>query len=76
MPCLLKGFRKIDQKLKQLGTEALWFQCDVTKLAEVEALAHFAWDRYWRVNVILNNAGVGPKISTVIEAKREDIQKL
>ena len=64
------------EKLIELGTEAVGFECDVTKRQEVEALADFAWDTYGRVDVILNNAGVGPKISTVIETKREDIQKL
>ena len=78
---LLAGRRKnrlaeAVEKLKELGTEAVWFQCDVAKVDEVEALADYGWDRYGRVDVILNNAGVGPKIATVIEAKREDIQKL
>lgn len=33
--------------------------CDVTKLEEVEALAELAWQRFGRVDLLINNAGIG-----------------
>jgi NAD(P)-dependent dehydrogenase (short-subunit alcohol dehydrogenase family) len=46
-------------------------ECDVTDRAQVEALARFAWEKYGRVDVIVNNAGVGPIPSTVIDSRPE-----
>ncbi|WP_109476377.1 SDR family NAD(P)-dependent oxidoreductase [Paraburkholderia sp. C35] len=51
-------------------------ECDVTDRAQVEALANFAWEKYGRVDVIVNNAGVGPIPSTVIDARPEDVQSV
>lgn len=50
------------------------FECDVTRREEVEALADHAWGHFGQVDVIVNNAGVGPVPSTVIDATQEDIQ--
>jgi NAD(P)-dependent dehydrogenase (short-subunit alcohol dehydrogenase family) len=58
------------------GTEVAVFQCDVTDRSQVEALADFAWERLGQVDVIVNNAGVGPITSSVIEASREDVQRV
>jgi len=33
--------------------------CDVAKLEEVEALAELAWQRFGRVDLLVNNAGIG-----------------
>jgi NAD(P)-dependent dehydrogenase (short-subunit alcohol dehydrogenase family) len=52
------------------------FECDVTQRDQVEALADFAWDKFGHVDVIVNNAGVGPVPSSVIEAKPEDVQRV
>lgn len=60
--------------LSASGTNARVFECDVTQRDQVEALADFAWRSFGRVDVMVNNAGVGPVQSTVIDAKREDVQ--
>ncbi|QGZ63107.1 SDR family NAD(P)-dependent oxidoreductase [Paraburkholderia acidisoli] len=52
------------------------FECDVTQREQVEALAEFAWQQFGRADVIVNNAGVGPIPSTVIDSKPEDVQKV
>jgi NAD(P)-dependent dehydrogenase (short-subunit alcohol dehydrogenase family) len=52
------------------------FQCDVTERDQVEALADFAWREFGSVDVIVNNAGVGPVMSSVIEATRQDVQRV
>lgn len=78
---LLAGIEKhrLDEAAKALSHDAARveiFECDVTKRAQVEALADFAWDRFGRADVIVNNAGVGPIPSTVIDAKPEDVQSV
>jgi NAD(P)-dependent dehydrogenase (short-subunit alcohol dehydrogenase family) len=52
------------------------FECDVTHREQVEALADFAWKTFGRADVIVNNAGVGPIPSTVIDTRAEDVQKV
>jgi NAD(P)-dependent dehydrogenase (short-subunit alcohol dehydrogenase family) len=56
------------------GIEVRLFECDVTQRAQVEALADFAWGRFGRVDVIVNNAGVGPVMSSVVEANLDDVR--
>jgi NAD(P)-dependent dehydrogenase (short-subunit alcohol dehydrogenase family) len=56
------------------GGDVRAFECDVTRREDVEALADFAWEALGRVDVLVNNAGVGPISSTVIGARREDVQ--
>jgi len=60
--------------LSASGTNVRVFECDVTQRDQVEALADFAWRSFGHVDVMVNNAGVGPVQSTVIDAKREDVQ--
>jgi NAD(P)-dependent dehydrogenase (short-subunit alcohol dehydrogenase family) len=62
------------EKLRSDKTRVEIFECDVTNRSEVEALADFAWDQFGHADVIVNNAGVGPVPSTVIDAKPEDVQ--
>lgn len=50
------------------------FECDVTQADQVEALADFAEQEFGQVDVLVNNAGVGPVPDKVIDAKREDVQ--
>jgi len=56
------------------GCDASYQICDVRDLQAVEALADAAWDRYGRVDMVFNNAGVGipqtPIIDTPIDAVR------
>lgn len=45
--------------LSETGIEALAEPCDVSDLAQVEALAEAAFDRLGQVDLVFNNAGVG-----------------
>lgn len=62
--------------LSASGTNVRVFECDVTKLDQVEALADFAWRSFGHADVLVNNAGVGPVQSKVIDARREDVQRV
>ena len=46
-------------ELSNNNVEVIGRLCDVSKLAEVEALAEATMDRFGQVNVLCNNAGVG-----------------
>jgi NAD(P)-dependent dehydrogenase (short-subunit alcohol dehydrogenase family) len=41
------------------GAEVATMRCDVSQLEQVEALAGLALDRFGKVNVVCNNAGIG-----------------
>jgi NAD(P)-dependent dehydrogenase (short-subunit alcohol dehydrogenase family) len=58
------------------GGEVRVFECDVTQRDQVEALADFATQEFGGVDVLVNNAGVGPIAATVIDARREDVQRV
>jgi NAD(P)-dependent dehydrogenase (short-subunit alcohol dehydrogenase family) len=47
------------QELTAAGTEVVTTRCDVSKLEQVEALAQTALDRFGKVHVLCNNAGIG-----------------
>src|SRR4051794_26815549 len=47
-----------EKSLAAGGTDLVTRVTDVTKLAEVEALAQTALDRFGQVDVVVNNAGV------------------
>jgi NAD(P)-dependent dehydrogenase (short-subunit alcohol dehydrogenase family) len=48
--------------------------CDVTDRASVEGLAEHAWSTFGHVDVIVNNAGVFPPRSPLIDADEADIR--
>jgi NAD(P)-dependent dehydrogenase (short-subunit alcohol dehydrogenase family) len=55
------------EKLGTLGPPAAGFVCDVSDRAAVESLADSAFDRFGRVDIVFNNAGVamaGPIVET------------
>lgn len=64
---------RVNQAVKQLtgmGIEARGTRCDVTVLSDVEALAEFAWSEFGHVDVILNNAGVGSGMTSIMDTER------
>jgi len=70
---------RLDEAVASLameGAQVVAYECDVTKRADVEGLAAFAVKEFGRVDVLVNNAGVGPIDSTVIDAKTEDVQSI
>lgn len=38
--------------------EAVYFPCDITKKAEAEKLADAVWERFGRIDALVNNAGI------------------
>ncbi|PRY76506.1 SDR family oxidoreductase [Alkalibacterium olivapovliticus] len=59
------------QEVEKLGGEAVYAVMDVTKIDQVEDLAKLAMDKFGRVDVWLNNAGIMPQ-SLLKQKKIED----
>ncbi len=53
------GMENVAAEIRGAGGDAIGVRTDVTKLAEVEALADQAFERFGAVHVVCNNAGVG-----------------
>ncbi|MCG8348969.1 MAG: SDR family oxidoreductase [Chloroflexales bacterium] len=62
------------QTLTEMGIEAKYFICDVTKRDSVEAFADFAWNAFGKVDVIVNNAGAMLQGIPVIDLTVEQFQ--
>lgn len=52
--------QKITSEIEQKGGSAIYRICDVTDLAQVQALAQAAIDKFHRIDVWINNAGLMP----------------
>ncbi len=50
---------KVLAELESTGVEAVGQRCDVSNLEQIEALGQLAIERFGKVNVLCNNAGVG-----------------
>src|SRR3972149_10750710 len=51
--------KKAEKEIKKTGAATLVVKCDVSKAADVEALAKKTMDAFGAVHLLFNNAGVG-----------------
>lgn len=72
----LDRLKEAAASLDATGSRIRVLQCDVTERRDVERLAAFAVTQFGRTDVLVNNAGVGPIGSTVIDANPEDVQRV
>ena len=50
----------VAEEIKRAGGEAVYRPTDVTQCSDLEALTALACERYGRLDVLINNAGIGP----------------
>ena len=50
---------QVENEIRSLGTDALSVPTDVTSAADVQALVEAAMNRFGRIDVLVNNAGIG-----------------
>jgi hypothetical protein len=62
---------KTAQELSDAGHDVLFVACDVSQEDQVKAMVQKAMDAYGRIDVLVNNAGVGV-YKPVLEASSED----
>lgn len=71
------ALREAAEECRSLGAEAIDVPTDVTDAAAVEALAQAALDEYGRIDVWINNAGVGlfgPYTAAAVDAHRRVVE--
>ncbi len=61
-----------DEAIRKAGGEAVFVKCDVTKEDEVKALVEAAVQKYGRVDIIMNNAGVFTHMAKIHECTEEE----
>ena len=64
--------RKVEQEVRDSGGDALAVGVDVTKRAEVEAMAQCVQDHFGQIDALVNNAGVAGRSRPLWELEDED----
>lgn len=67
--------KNVEGKLKELGITVDIFKADVSKKEEAKALIEFTLNRYGRIDVLINNAGISQS-SLFTEITDDDWQKM
>jgi NAD(P)-dependent dehydrogenase (short-subunit alcohol dehydrogenase family) len=61
-----------DELIRRRGGEAVYLRADVTVAKDVEAAVALAVERYGRLDVMINNAGIFTSVATVVDQSEED----
>ena len=72
----IDGCRAVAAEVEALGREALPWACHVGHWDEVGALADAAYERFGRVDVLVNNAGMSPLYPSLEEVSEELFDKV
>jgi len=63
--------KKTAEEIRQSGGDAIFVHCDVSNEEQVKAMVQATIDKYGRIDVLVNNAGIGV-YKPVLEATSED----
>lgn len=66
---------KLEREFKEKGAESLILKADVSKVEEVENVVNKAIERFGKIDVLVNNAGV-TKDGLLLRMKEEDFDKV
>lgn len=61
---------------RQLGSSAAFKQTDVSDIDQVQALVDFAVDRFGRLDLMFNNAGIGSALKRFLHDDLEDFDRI
>lgn len=61
-----------DQRIRDNGGEAIFVKADVSRYADMEALVQAAVERFGRLDIMINNAGVAVELKTIVEETEAD----
>ena len=63
--------RQVKERIKNLGGKASFFKADVASAAENKALVDFAVKTYGRLDIAVNNAGIGGEANKIVDMSLE-----
>ena len=66
---------KLDQAVKEIGSQALAVCGDITKLADIERLVSLTMDSFKKIDILINNAGFF-EMGSLLDTKDEAWQKI
>lgn len=69
------GLEKLENDLKQRGAEVLSARCDVSILSDCKNLVQKTLDRFGRIDVLVNNAGIGFS-GKIVNSEPEQIEQM
>jgi NAD(P)-dependent dehydrogenase (short-subunit alcohol dehydrogenase family) len=72
----LESAQQIADKIIANGGKAIANKCNVTKFEEVENLINTTVEKFGRLDVIVNNAGIGPNLLRTHESSLKDWDKV
>jgi len=72
---VLEDCWKVADELKKLGVDAIAVKCDVSKKSEVDAMVNAAMQKFGRIDVLVNNAGIFP-FTPFMDIKEENWDKV
>ena len=72
----LETCEKLAAELETLGVEAIGYRFHVGHWAELDGLVEAAYERFGRVDVLINNAGLSPLYPSLVEVSEELFDKV
>ena len=66
---------QLDQAARELGSEVLAIQADMTRLADIEKLFAATAERFGRLDILVNNAG-GTHLSQLLDLRMKPGRKI
>ncbi|SFP81075.1 SDR family NAD(P)-dependent oxidoreductase [Parafilimonas terrae] len=70
----VKG-KKAEEKIRSMGVDAIFCKCDISNKEEVQQAAQQAKERFGRVDVLINNAGLEVR-GSILQCTEEDWVRL
>ncbi len=72
-----KGLFEVKEKVEELGVEFLPIQADISSLNDHQKILNKTLDKFYKIDLLVNNAGVAPKVRLdILETTPESYDRL
>ena len=68
--------QEVVEQIRELGGNALFIRCDVASPEQIDAAVQQTVDAYGRLDIGINNAGIGGKYGRFIEQTKQDFDQM